>query len=264
LPPLPPLRTVQAPFDAYGSSIGNAPAPARGRRMGLAENLYVTAREPTTEPSEAAPARALRSADISALLPQVGLLAVHVRQHQREVCTLSGRVMLPAGSTPIRPITDRPSLAPSSFTRRLISSSCETPSLTGRRRAYHVPSLSLCGLGRASPPVVQRLRRRSSEPPDLTTYLLVQAIQHLALVLVTTVNSASPELTLPHHPGSQLPRCWQSQHAPHGSVAILADEATLFRELRTPRLPMTHVPVGYCGQHRRSCHFSRVFPSKRA
>ena len=33
-----------------------------------------------------------------------------------------------------------------------------------------------------------------------------------------------------------------------------ADEATLFRELRTPRLPVTHVPVGYCGQHRRSCH----------
>jgi hypothetical protein len=28
-------------------------------------------------------------ADISALLPQVGLLTVHVRQHQREVCRLS-------------------------------------------------------------------------------------------------------------------------------------------------------------------------------
>ena len=33
-----------------------------------------------------------------------------------------------------------------------------------------------------------------------------------------------------------------------------AEEATLCRELRTPRLPVTHVPVGYCWQHNRSCH----------
>src|SRR5207302_357432 len=42
-----------------------------------------------TEPLEAAPARALRSADISALLPQAGWSTVHARQHQREVCRLS-------------------------------------------------------------------------------------------------------------------------------------------------------------------------------
>src|SRR6516165_5875246 len=35
------------------------------------------------------------------------------------------------------------------------------------------------------------------------------------------------------------------------------EEVTLFRELRTPRLPVTHVPVGYCGQHRRSCHWEK-------
>jgi hypothetical protein len=29
------------------------------------------------------------------------------------------------------------------------------------------------------------------------------------------------------------------------------EEATLSRKLRTPRLPATHVPVGYGGQHRR-------------
>src|SRR5260370_6925935 len=57
--------------------------------LGLAANLYVTAWEPTTEPSEAAPARAWRPADISALLPQVGWPILHVRQHQREVCQLS-------------------------------------------------------------------------------------------------------------------------------------------------------------------------------
>ena len=53
----------------------------------------------------------------------------------------------------------------------------------GKRRAYHVPPLSLCGLGRVSSPVVQQLRHGSSEPMDLTTYLLVQAVQHLALGL---------------------------------------------------------------------------------
>ena len=57
----------------------------------------------------------------------------------------------------------------------------------GGRRAYHVPPLSLCGLGRASPPVVRQLRQGSSEPLDLTTYLLVQATQHLALGLCDDV-----------------------------------------------------------------------------
>src|SRR5437879_4199791 len=57
--------------------------------MGRAGSLYVTGWEPTTEPSEAAPAGALHSADISALLPQVGLPTFHVRQHAREVGRLS-------------------------------------------------------------------------------------------------------------------------------------------------------------------------------
>ena len=65
----------------------------------------------------------------------------------------------------------------------------------GKRRAYHVPPLSLCGLGRVSSPVVRQLRHGSSEPTDLTTYLLVQAIQHLALGLCDDDYNASPELT---------------------------------------------------------------------
>ena len=39
------------------------------------------------------------------------------------------------------------------------------------------------GLGRISPPVVRHLRRLSSEPPSLTTCLLAQAYQQLALVI---------------------------------------------------------------------------------
>src|SRR5262249_24683819 len=164
-------------------------------------------------------------------------------------------VMSLGGSTPIRPITGRPSLAPSSSTRRLISSSCELPSLTGRRRVYHVPSRSLCGLGRASPPVAQQLRRRSSEPPDLATYLVVQACQHLALGLCDDVYRRFACVDFPTP--SWFPTAVMLAVAtwPRGCIAILADEATLFRELRTSRLPMTHVSVGYCGQYRRSCRF---------
>lgn len=65
------------------------------------------------------------------------------------------------------------------ISREMLSAGVACP--VGGRRVYHVPSLSLCGLGRASSPVVRQLRQRSSEPLVLTTYLLVQAIQHLAL-----------------------------------------------------------------------------------
>lgn len=178
--------------------------------------------------------------------------------------------MLPRGSTPIRPITGRPSLAPSSCTRRPQGFPCELLSRRavplGRRRAYHVPPVSQGGLGRASAPVVRRLRRRSSEPPDLTTYLLVQAYPGAAprrtrqsrspgdsifgLFVVTTFNSASRMLTLSPNPGSRPP--WML-----GVAALVSrpwppsmrEEVTLSRELRTPGLSRTHVSVGYCRQH---------------
>ena len=44
------------------------------------------------------------------------------------------------GSTPVRPITGRPSLPPSSFTRRPVGSPYGRPTLAGGRRAYHVAS----------------------------------------------------------------------------------------------------------------------------
>jgi hypothetical protein len=114
-------------------------------------------------------------------------------------------------STPIRPITGRHWLAPRSSTRSPIGSSYDSLSLAGGLRAYHVASLKPRGLGPASTPVARQLRRGSSEPPDLATYLLVQAWQHLWLVLCDDACSGSPELTLPRPPGPQPPWCWQSQ-----------------------------------------------------
>src|SRR5262245_57029271 len=119
--------------------------------------------------------------------------------------------MSPEGSTPIRPITGRHSLPPSSFTRSPIGSSYDSLSLAGGLRAYHVASLEPRGLGPASTPVARHPRRVSSEHPDLATYLLVQAYQHLWPVLCDDACSGSLGLTLPRTPGPQPPWCWQSQ-----------------------------------------------------
>src|SRR5208337_5522046 len=72
---------------------------------------------------------------------------------------------------------------------------------TGLPRSADVPEW----LGRISTPVARHLRRRSSGPPDLATYLLVQAVQQLALVLCDDAYDALPGLAIPLHPGSQLP-----------------------------------------------------------
>ena len=187
-PRLASLRTVRASFDAYGSSIGQRTYGST-RLPALALKTTCTLRSGSQQRNRRKPHQQERCAPptfLHCFFKSVCSRFTY-RQHQREVCRLSPRSDV---ATPIRPITDRPSLAPSSFTRRPKDASCESrfPNQSwlarrkgmGRRRAYHVPPLSQCGLGRASPPVAQRLRRRSSEPPDLTTYLLVQAYQHLA------------------------------------------------------------------------------------
>jgi hypothetical protein len=150
-------------------------------RIGLEDDLYVTAWEPTTEPSEAAPARALRSAVIC--------FASSSRfAHGSRTPTPEGsQPACAVGVTPIRSTTDRHLLSPSSFTRSPVGSPYGSLSHAGRLRAYQVPPRYRCGLGRISSPVVHHLRRVSSEHPDLTTRRLAQACQQLALVLYDDV-----------------------------------------------------------------------------
>jgi hypothetical protein len=114
-------------------------------------------------------------------------------------------------TTPIRPATGRPSLPPSSSTRSPVGWPCGRPTPRGGLRAYHVAPLKRRGLGPASTPVARRLRRGSSEPPGLATYLLVQACQHLWLVLCDDACGGSPGLTVPRAPGPRPPWCWQSR-----------------------------------------------------
>ena len=90
LPEPPPLRTARACSHACSSSIGQRTANStRLPALALGTTCTLLSESRPTEPLEAAPARALRSADISALLPQTGWPTIHVRQHQREVCRLS-------------------------------------------------------------------------------------------------------------------------------------------------------------------------------
>ena len=86
---------------------------------------------------------------------------------QMEVSLLAHGVILASAATPIRFITKRPSLLPSSFTRTPIGSpygslSQADVSQPGGVWAYLVPCEYQNGLGLASPPVALHLRQMIS------------------------------------------------------------------------------------------------------
>jgi len=170
------------------------------------------------------------AADISASPPEVCWPGSLVTPDQREVCPLSRQGDV---ATPIRPITGRHSLPPSSFTCCPVGAPCGLLSLdpigygtgrtTGLPRSADVPEW----IGRISTPVARHLRRRSSGPPDLATYLLVQAVQQLALVLCDDAYDALPGLAIPLDPGSRPPLLLAVAVAAHALAA----------------LPRPHVPI---------------------
>jgi hypothetical protein len=143
LPAPPPLRTVQASFDAYSSSIRQRFLPERGCPIGLGVNLSVTATGPATELTsvvQAAPA------EVIATSPTVRLCLLRRLADGSRPPTPEGSRPAFAwsdvaiGSTPVRPITGRHSLPPSSFTRSPIDSPWGSSPLAGGLRADHVAS----------------------------------------------------------------------------------------------------------------------------
>ena len=155
--------------------------------------------------SGAAPA-GISAADISACLPESVGRGSLVTEDQREVCPLSGGVMSPGGSTPIRSITDRRSLPPSSFTRRPIGSSCESLSLAGRTtglpRFADMPGWGRSQLfagGASSAPG----ESRAPGPDHMPFWPKRDSI--FRLFSVTTFIAASRELTCPPDPGPRPP-----------------------------------------------------------
>src|SRR5262249_31672507 len=107
--------------------------------IGLEDNLHVTTAEPATEMLSVA---AVAPAKVFATSP------TYLHHCLRRLAD-GLRAPTPEGSrpafawgdvpTPIRPVTGRRSLAPSSFTRSPIGRSCERPTPKGGLRAYHVP-----------------------------------------------------------------------------------------------------------------------------
>jgi hypothetical protein len=95
---------------------------------------------------------------------------------------------------------------------------------TGLPRSADVPQWK----GRICTPVARHLRRRSSGPADLATYLLVQANSSLRLFLCDGACDALPGLAIPLHPGSRPPCCWQSQ------LRLAPGLPSLRRRLRCP------------------------------
>src|SRR3954469_3669295 len=162
LPAPPPLRTVRASFDAYSSSIRQRFLPERGCPIGLGVNLGVTATGPATELTSVAQAA---PAEVIATSPTVLLCLLRRLVDGSRPPTPEGSRPafawsdVATGSTPVRPVTGRHSLPPSSFTRSPIDPPCGGSTLAGGLRAYHVASRErawvrsrLCAGGSSSTP----------------------------------------------------------------------------------------------------------------
>ena len=116
----------------------------------------------------------------------------------REVSPLSRGVISPGGSTPIRPVTERPSLPPSSLPRCFISFLCSRPSFAGRQRGYFVHLFDHSGVRSCL-----SAGGASSATGDIATPVpghipfWSKPISILGLFLFTAFISTSPGLTRP-------------------------------------------------------------------
>ena len=135
---------------------------------------------PHTRRWEAAPADLPPS---SALPPQVSLSSARALSDQTEVSPLAREGMLSYDAPPIRTITARPSLSPSSSTQIAIRILYSIPTRVGAMRAYHVPQSSRDGLGPLWTPVAEMSTAGHWRDPAPATCLLAQACQQLWLGL---------------------------------------------------------------------------------
>ena len=119
----------------------------------------------------------------------------------------------------------------------------------GGIRGFRVPLKYPSRLGAANTPEALHLRQRTIKPLYLTSYLLVQAFQHLWLVHCD--DAAAVYLCSPYD--SILAPLRRSVLAElrtfHKVLFRVAPKVTLSRKLHTRRLLSTHVPVGYRQQN---------------
>jgi hypothetical protein len=129
-------NNASAGYDRAPLRRPTTPLTRRGRPIGLGVNLDGTTAEPAAEDRRRPHLRTLPSETDLLCLPN--RLAVGSRPPTPE----GSQPAFARGdvATPIRPVTRRPSLPPSSFTRRPVGSPYGWPTLAGGRRAYHVAS----------------------------------------------------------------------------------------------------------------------------
>ena len=128
-----------------------------------------------------------------------------------EVCPLSRGVILPSGATPIRLITRRLSLFPSSFARTPIGSPHGSLSHSGEIRVYHVPQLRPDGLGLAYTPVARASAVADFGASTLATYLFGSS---LSAGLACRISRRLRRFTFVDHtvnPSTRPLSGWQSQ-----------------------------------------------------
>src|SRR5262245_54287162 len=117
----------------------------------------------------------------------------------REVGPFSRGVISPEGSTPIRPITGRRSLPPSSPTCRPIGDRLAAGLPRGeddRLITFH--GCIMDGVGPASPPVARQRRQGKGDAPALGHVpFWFKPVSILGLLVLTTFIGSSLELALP-------------------------------------------------------------------
>ena len=173
-----------------------------------------------------------------------------MRRHQREVGPLSRGVISPEGSTPIRPATGRPSLPPSSSTRRPLGPPYGGPTPKGGRRAYHVPRtyqgwFRLCLFAGGSTAAAGEGEYPCTGP--LTFWS--KPLSAFGLLVLTTFISSSPGLAMPSTLAPDRLSASSRRALSREARPPWVGEVTLSQELRTARLPRPHVLVGYQWSH---------------
>jgi hypothetical protein len=144
---------------------------------------------------------------LSSSIPSLrGLPRVLVTGHPMEVCSLSCEVMLPTGATSIRPITGRPSLFPSSFTRRPISLSCDSLS---QKEDDGLNTFRVCtnewGRSRLFAGGTSSAVEDFEAPTPDHLPFWPKPVSTFGLAALTTFSSDSHLLTVPFNPSSRPP-----------------------------------------------------------
>src|SRR6516165_5944935 len=226
------------------------PLTERGCPIGLGVNLDGTTAEPATEDRRGPHHGRCRPRRIC-FAPRAGWLSVPIRRHPGEVSALSRGVISQPLSDPLRAgLRFLPRPLPAAPSARLAAGlpSREDDGLTTLHRR------NPRGLGPAFTPVALHLRRMSLQHPDLATYRfgpsLSAPLARLCLRRLRRFTWVS-HTTRPWSPTAAVLAVAISARAP---IAILRDEDTLSRGLRTPPLPATHASVGDCWQNSRCRH----------